>query len=666
MRVRVWVALSLCSGSWLTAGTFEQTIAPILNANCVPCHDERTHTSGFSIATAASVAAGGARRGAAVKPGDPAGSPLVQVLKGEMKPQMPLGKTLPESQIAVIAKWIQEWKADPAVSQLPARAPYWAFVKPVRKDPPVVRNAAWARNPIDRFILHKLEEKGLQPAPEASRPVLIRRLYFDLLGLPPSPEQVKAFVENRSPRAYEELVDELLKNPHYGERWARHWLDLARYADTNGYEGDPEFPHAWRYRDYVIDAFNNDKPYDEFVIDQIAGDEYKPVNSAAGLPAPDPEKVVALTFLRLAPFTEPRGEESRDVLLSEMVSTTSSVFLGLTVGCAKCHDHKYDMVPTKDFYRMKAFFAAVYIERSPPDDVQQLGGPQPAEFYRTGEKQAMEEKRAEYRKLLASTETEFDTFNKPLLKRLAEVRRKEKPNETKEPTLQDLKRAMNSENNNALGLEKKDQTFSPDEKQQYADYTEKITRLKNRIQRIEPLAMSLRNCDDPPYGPSVPTTYVLIRGEYNHHGEPVGARLPQRHHRQFGSRAAAPRPVQAPSHPRQAHDPGQVDRQPRQSPHRQGDGEPPVAAPFRQRHCGNAQRLRQERFASHTSGTARLARYRVRRAEVEHQGHAAPDPQLQHLPSEFAGSLQGPHRGSGRPPLVALPPSPAGGRDHPR
>ena len=189
-----------------------------------------------------------------------------------------------------------------------------------------------------------------------------------------------------SPKAYEELVDRLLKSPQYGERWGRHWLDLARYADTNGYEGDPEFFHAWRYRDYVIDAFNNDKPYDEFIKEQLAGDEFAEVNSAGPLPLPEAEKVVALTFLRLAPFTEPRGEESRDILLSEMVTTTTSVFLGLTVGCAKCHDHKYDMVPTRDFYRTKAFFATVYIAPSARDDVQQLGGPEPAEFYRPGEK----------------------------------------------------------------------------------------------------------------------------------------------------------------------------------------------------------------------------------------------------------------------------------------
>ena len=142
-------------------------------------------------------------------------------------------------------------------------------MKPEKPEPPKVAAADWVRNPIDNFVLSKLEAKGLKPSPEASRAVLARRLYYDLIGLTPTPEEIKAFVADKSPKAYEELVDRLLSSPRYGERWARHWLDLARYADTNGYEGDPEFPHAWRYRDYVIDAFNNDKPYDQFIKEQI-------------------------------------------------------------------------------------------------------------------------------------------------------------------------------------------------------------------------------------------------------------------------------------------------------------------------------------------------------------------------------------------------------------
>ena len=467
--------------------------------------------------------AGGSRRGPSVRPGDPAKSPLIQLLRGELTPRMPLGKALPESDIATIERWIGELKPEQARQQGTNR--YWAFVKPERPVPPQVRETSWIRNPIDNFILSRLEQKGLKPAPEANRAVLIRRLYYDLIGLPPSPEEVKAFVENTSPGAYEELVDRLLKSPRYGERWGRHWLDLARYADTNGYEGDPEFFHAWRYRDYVIDAFNNDKPYDEFIKEQLAGDELKEVLSAGALPAPEPEKVIALTFLRLSPFTEPRGEESRDILLSEMVSTVSSVFLGMTVGCAKCHDHKYDQIPTRDFYRMKAFFASVYIERPSPDDVQQLGGPEPAEFYKPGQKDWADKTRDTYKKTLEETEGKLAEFSKPLLVKLASVKKPEKPGKpdsTPKPlTSKDLQNALNSENNNALSLEQKDETFTREERQQFASLTERILRLKNAIERLQPLAMSLRDADDPPYGPVVPPTYIQIRGDFDRHGEAV-------------------------------------------------------------------------------------------------------------------------------------------------
>jgi hypothetical protein len=454
----------------------------------------------------------------------------LQLLRGQLKPQMPLGKTLSEADIAVIERWIRELKPEDGVVQS-SHQRYWAFVKPVRPEPPPVRDSAWVRNPVDNFVLNKLEEKGLRPAQEATRGVLIRRLYFDLLGLPPTHEEIKAFVENPSPKAYEELLDNLLKSPRYGERWGRHWLDLARYADTNGYEGDPEFPYAWRYRDYVIDAFNNDKPYDQFIKEQLAGDEEAEVDSAGPLPQPEPEKVVALTFLRLAPFTEPRGEESRDILLSEMVTTTSSVFLGFTVGCAKCHDHKYDQVPTRDFYRMKAFFAAVYLEPSRPDDVQQLGGPQPAEFYKPAQKHWADQARASYKKTLESTEAEFATIYNPLLVRLAATKKRDKPTESKaresaqkenKPlTVKDLEAALNTENNNQLDLEKKDETFTVEEKQKFASFSERVLRLKNAIERAEPLAMSLRNADDPPYGTIVPPTYIQIRGDFDQHGEAV-------------------------------------------------------------------------------------------------------------------------------------------------
>ena len=395
---------------------FQDRVLPVLQANCLPCHDRHTRTSGFSVESLDSVLAGGARHGAAVKPGAPGQSPLIQVLRGEVQPRMPLGRAFSEDHIQLIEQWIGGLSAAPQADS--QAEPYWAFAKPGPGRPPEVKGSSWIQNGIDPFILGRLQEEGLSPAPPASRRTLIRRLFFDLLGLPPQPAEVEAFVSDPSPTAYEGLVDRLLADPRYGERWGRHWLDLARYADTNGYEGDPEYYHTWRYRDYVIDAFNADKPYDRFVKEQLAGDEFFEMMSAGALPPPDPEMVVALTFLRLAPFTEPRGEEDRHVLLSEMTSTVGSVFLGLTVGCAQCHDHKYDLLPTRDFYRLKAFFAAVQIDPPRPGDIQQLGGPQSAGFVNPAHKERWDRERAESEQRLQTTEKAFALFYQPLLERL--------------------------------------------------------------------------------------------------------------------------------------------------------------------------------------------------------------------------------------------------------
>ncbi len=287
----------------------------------------------------------------------------------------------------------------------------WLYSMPVPVQPPKVTHFDLVRNPIDSFILEQLEVTQLSLAPQASRRILVRRLYFGLIGLPPTPKEVEAFVADEDTQAYEKLVDRLLEDSRYGERWARFWLDLARYADTAGYEGDPDMPYAWRYRDYVIDAFNDDKPYDQFIREQIAGDEFNEIMGAGELPLPSAEQTVAMTFLRLAPFTEPRGDETRHEMLSEMTSTVGSVFLGLTVGCAKCHDHKYDKIPTKDFYRMKAFFSTVQLIPPERGDAYQIGGSLPAAFYRKGEKEWAKNKREQIKlvpKELAALKTELE------------------------------------------------------------------------------------------------------------------------------------------------------------------------------------------------------------------------------------------------------------------
>ena len=523
-----WPAACLGAALLLTAGRparasvdFQDQVLPILQESCLPCHDRHTRTSGFSVESLDTVLAGGARHGAAVMPGAPRQSPLSMVLRGEIEPRMPLGRTLSEDRIQLIEQWIGGLSAHPQADS--PSEPYWAYVKPAAGTPPEGQGSSRIRNGIDAFMWKRLQEEGLSPAPPASRRTLIRRLFFDLLGVPPEPAEVEAFVHDPSPIAYEALVDRLLADPRYGERWGRHWLDLARYADTNGYEGDPEYYHTWRYRDYVIDAFNADKPYDLFVKEQLAGDEFFEMMSAGALPPPDPEKVVALTFLRLAPFTEPRGEEDRHVLLSEMTSTVGSVFLGLTVGCAQCHDHKYDLLPTRDFYRLKAFFATVQIDPPRPGDIQQLGGPQAASFLNPVRGERWDRERGALEQQLQTTEKSFALFYEPLLERLKAYRmeaardRLASP-EPEPPTLKDLKKAIRDDQ----GYRK----FSIEEHRQFSDFSHLVLRLKNAIERRKPLAMSLRNADGPPYGPNVSTTYVLERGQWNRKGEPVEPGFP--------------------------------------------------------------------------------------------------------------------------------------------
>ncbi|MBI2929193.1 MAG: DUF1553 domain-containing protein [Verrucomicrobia bacterium] len=227
---------------------------------------------------------------------------------------------------------------------------HWAFQPVVRQEPPKTRNAAWIKNPIDAFVLAELEAKQLQPAPAADKTTLLRRAALDLIGLPPSPEEVDAFLADRSPKAWEHAIERLLSSPHYGERWARHWLDLARYAESEGFKADETRPNAWRYRDYVIKSFNDDKPYDRFVQEQLAGDELWPE---------EPDARVATAFNRHYPDESNARNlvQRRQEILNDITDTVGSVFTGLTYGCARCHDHKFDPIRQVDYYRLQAFFA---------------------------------------------------------------------------------------------------------------------------------------------------------------------------------------------------------------------------------------------------------------------------------------------------------------------
>ena len=234
----------------------------------------------------------------------------------------------------------------------PHQRKHWAFQKVQRPVVPAVRHSDWVRTPIDAFVLAKLEARGLDPSPPADRVTLLRRAYFDLIGLPPMPEDVDAFLADQSSKALGRVVDRLLDSPHYGERWTRHWLDLARYADSEGFKSDQTRPNAWRYREYLIRSFNGDKPYNRFVREQIAGDE---------LWSNDPDAGLATAFNRLYPDEHNARNlvQRRQEILHDITSVVGGVFLGLTYECARCHDHKFDPLLQADYYRLQAFFANV-------------------------------------------------------------------------------------------------------------------------------------------------------------------------------------------------------------------------------------------------------------------------------------------------------------------
>jgi hypothetical protein len=256
----------------------------------------------------------------------------------------PKGKPLEKDQVELIRRWIAEGAAWQS---------HWAFQPPRPQMPPEVKGQYWVRSPIDAFILRRLEYAGLSPAPPADKVALIRRAYHDLTGLPPTPAEVDEFVADSSPDAYEKLIDRLLASPHYGERWGRHWLDLVRYAETNSFERDGPKQNAWRYRDYVIRSFNDDKPYDQFIREQLAGDE---------LPEVTTDTIIATGYYRLGLWDDEPADvkQARFDELDDIVSTTSQVFLGLTVNCARCHDHKIDPIPQADYYKFLAYFHEVH------------------------------------------------------------------------------------------------------------------------------------------------------------------------------------------------------------------------------------------------------------------------------------------------------------------
>ncbi|MBM3725268.1 MAG: DUF1553 domain-containing protein [Acidobacteria bacterium] len=349
-------------------------VRAILEKKCSQCHSQALQMGGLDLSTREAMLKGGAK-GPAIAPGNAGASTLIHRVTGRVAPKMPMAPLPPltDAEVAALTEWINagaHW--DPAASAAPqaktaptpagysnelrerafteTETKWWAFQPPVRRTPPAMREERWAHNPIDQFIKASLDAKGLRPAPKADRSTLIRRATLDLTGLLPTPAEVQAFVSDQSPDAYRNLIERLLGSSHYGERWGRNWLDVVRYADSSGFEHDRDLATAWRFRDYVIRSFNNDKPFNRFLVEHLAGDE---------LPGDDLDAKIATAFYRIGPrvrFREKDNPFYRYEYLDDIIRTTFQGFMGISVHCARCHDHKFDPITRADYYRSMGMF----------------------------------------------------------------------------------------------------------------------------------------------------------------------------------------------------------------------------------------------------------------------------------------------------------------------
>ncbi len=480
---------------------FESKVQPILAQHCVKCHGGEAKIKGGLRLTSRAETVKGGDTGSAFDAKEPGKSLLIKAIEyKDDNLQMPPKGKLAAGDIEVLIKWVGmglPWTPgkDPAPPAAASHAPqvneetkkFWSF-QPVKQPAlPAVKNQAWAANPVDAFVLAKLESAGLSPSAAANRISLIRRAYFDLTGLPPTPAEIDAFVADTDPKAYERIIDKLLASPHYGEKWGRHWLDLVRYAESNGYERDNPKDNAWKFRDYVIKSFNEDKPYDRFVLEQLAGDE---------IPDRTHDSIIATGFYRLGiwddePVDRPQAHFDG---LDDMVSTIGQTMLGMTVGCARCHDHKIDPMPQADYYKLVAFV------RNMQHEMKQVP-------VTTPQKQAEYEKALEANKDLIKAVTQviegyerkvFDTFSNPEKEDAKDGRTRIAMIRKKAPTV--LTAA------------------------EHKDYLAKLEE-KKKIDQVKAPAPEMALAAFEP-NPNVPPTHVLIRGSAHNPGAEVKPGFP--------------------------------------------------------------------------------------------------------------------------------------------
>ncbi len=492
---------------------FESKIRPVLVDSCQKCHGEEKQESNLRLDTRSAVLAGG-DRGPAVVPAKPDESWLIKAIKHEDDLDMPPKpqRHLSPEQVANLTSWVKSGAAwpggDDAAATPPPRKPglkitdkdrvHWAFQPVKQLAPPAVQKVGWVTNAIDAFVLVKLESKGLTPNPPAEKRELIRRLSYDLTGLPPLPSEVEAFVADTAPGAYETVVDRLLASPRYGEHWARHWMDLVRYAESNSYERDDPKPHVWRFRDYLIRSFNRDKPYDRLIREQIAGDE---------LPDADRDSLIATGYYRLGIWDdEPSDrEQARFDSLDDIVATTGQVFLGLTVDCARCHDHKIDPIPQRDYYRLVSFFHNVnhYHNGGPTDEVTlpPAKDVNPMDDSASGEQSEIERQSREHDREFKRLQGSIAAKDKLLLKKLVESGEKNLP----AVGTPDFADRMAKDGEHLLG------------KSAYEDYKHSTHQLEEL--KAHPLAPKGLVVTE--NGREAPDTFILLRGSPQNKGDKV-------------------------------------------------------------------------------------------------------------------------------------------------
>ena len=513
-------------GGAFSAGTqakrAEEPALALLEAHCVKCHGGKKAKGGLDLTQRATLLQGG-ESGAAIVSGKPESSLLMQSVRHAKEPFMPhkLPK-LPDDAIELLADWIKAGapysralnkaggssttgRAEFSITE--ADRKHWAF-QPVKRPPvPLVRNSNLEiRNSIDSFIFAKLVERRLTPAPSARKEQLIRRVTFDLIGLPPTPREIDAFTADDSPQAYEKLLDRLLASPHYGERWGRHWLDLARFAESDGFEHDAIRPHSWRYRDYVVRSFNADKPYDRFVREQVAGDELWP---------DDPDAIIATSFNLLGPDMVDSADQvqRRHNTLNDMTDTTALAFLGLTIGCARCHDHKFEPLPQRDYYRLQAFFTPAAFKREVPV---------PTRDDRAKHEAAL----LQYNERTRAEQLEIAALEAPSRARLFEAKLKKLSAEAQAAHRTPADQRSAEQSNLALETEAMVEILDKDvvnalDADRRARHRELLAELKKFTRPPPlPLSMALQN------GGAPAVAFILNRGEYSQPGEEVTAGFP--------------------------------------------------------------------------------------------------------------------------------------------